>query len=130
MRLLIDKLEQHDETDTLLLSISENDIFFNQPDTNAESLHHLLTSMVGKSPDVVDNMLKAHRQGRVAKPTIIDSIFKDRAALSHYALLYSFEALHDENLWKPFQLLQWQPSASSVGFNYFVAYILILNLVP
>jgi len=114
LRLLTDKIEDHEKRDTLLLSLSENDIFFNQPDTNQDSLHHLLTSMAGKSDMVVDDMLKAHRQGRVAKPAPVDSIFKDKAALIAYASPYVFEALCPEHLWKPMQLLNWQPSASSV----------------
>ena len=59
-------------------------------------------------------MLMAHRQGRVAKPSAVDSIFKDKAALNTYASPYIFEALSSEHLWKPVQLLQWQSSASPV----------------
>jgi len=108
------KLKTTKKRDTLLLLLSENNIFFNQPDMNEDSLHHLLTLMAGKSDMVVDDMLKAHRQGHVAKPMPVDSIFKNKAALIAYALPYVFEALCPEHLWKPMKLLNWQPSASSV----------------
>jgi hypothetical protein len=111
---LTDKIEDHEKRDTLLLCLSENDIFFNQPDTNQDSLHHLLTSMAGKSDEVVNDMLQAHRQGRVAKPSVVDSIFKDKSALITYASPYAFEALCSEHLWKPLQLLHWQSCASTV----------------
>jgi len=57
-----------------------------------------MTGTFQRSPDVVDNMLKAQRQGCLEKPTQIDFIFKNKAALLHYALLYNFDLIHSENL--------------------------------
>jgi len=103
--------------DSLLLLLSENDVFFNQPDTNIASLHHLLLNMAGKPDTTIDNMLLVHRKARVATLSVIDTVFKDKTSLKAYCKPYLFEALKATSLWKPKQLLQWQMCASPVSIT-------------
>lgn len=83
-------LEESENSGALLLRLSKNDLLFNQPDTNEESLIHLLRSICGAK--AVGPLLKIHRQGRVVKSTNCDSIFKDEESLIVYAKVYEFEA--------------------------------------
>jgi hypothetical protein len=108
-------LEESEDSDALLLRLSENDLFFNQPDTNEESLLHLLRSISGCK--AIKPLLRIHRQGRVAKWTTVDNIFKDEDALVTYAKPYEFEALRNAKLWKPALLFDWQASATPVRIS-------------
>ena len=76
--------------DAILLNLSENDIFFNQPDSPTDSLWHLLRTMAGHSSEKIDDLLKVHRQART-KLSTIESIFKDKDALMIYSLPHMFQ---------------------------------------
>jgi hypothetical protein len=97
--------------------LSENNVFFNQPDTNSDALFLLLLRIAGISDNEVDNILSVHRQART-RTTAVDSIFKDKTALMAYSNPYMFQALRVTRLYRPMFMHQWQSSVSVVGLPY------------
>jgi hypothetical protein len=93
--------------------LSENDVFFNQPDNNSEAFFHLLLSIAGRSPEEVDTLLQVHRQARTNTSTQ-ESIFKDKSGLMIYALPYIFTGLRDTPLYRPSLVYLWQQCAVEV----------------
>jgi len=98
--------------------ISENDVFFNQPDSNTDALHHLLTSLAGSTSEEVDTILTVHHQARTLKASSIDIIFKDKSALQIFALPYTFHGLRATKLFLPSLVHQWQQCATPIAGPY------------
>lgn len=93
--------------------LSENDAFFNQPDSNKDALFHLLLRIAGRPSHEVDTFLKVHRQARTLTSSN-ESIFKDKAALMLHAQPYIFQGQREKALYKPTLVYQWQSCAREV----------------
>ena len=111
---MIDAIEAHEQKEAILLMLSENEIFFNQPDSNRDSLHHLLRSMASRSLTKVNSLLKVHKQARTQESSI-NTIYKDKSALMAYAQPYQFEALWQMALYKLLFMHQWQTCAMDIA---------------
>ena len=111
----IDKIEQSPQKEAIYLMISENDLFFSQPDNNTDALQHLLTSIAGRTSQEVDTVLNVHRQSRTNIMTSNESIFKDKRVLMVYAMPYMFQGLRVTKLFFPTLMFQWQACASEIA---------------
>ena len=84
---ITDKIEESVNKNSIEVTLSENDIFFAQPDNNNDALQHLLQSIAGRSSEEVDGVLVVHRQART-RITTIETIFKDKKSLMLYSTPY------------------------------------------
>jgi len=111
----IDKIEKSPQKEAIYLMISENNLFFSQPDNNMNTLQHLLTSIAGCTSQEVDTVLNVHRQSRTNVMTSNESIFKDKRALMVYAMPYMFQGLQVTKLFFLTLVFQWQTCASEIA---------------
>jgi hypothetical protein len=120
-----DAIELSPCSDAILLMLSENDVFFNQPDNNTDALHLLLSRMAGLSSTEVDTVLKVHRQART-KVTTRESIFKDKPALMVYSMPYMFHGLKETRLYRPSYMHYWQMCAADLIAPYLTLMVQIM----